>query len=190
MNKTSKPSLIAFYSSVSIVLVIFFTILSIYFGNNPLNNSYTAKSKFISAFPQGWAFFTKSAKEPEFYIFECFNGKIEMKNLRNFSNDYYYGLSRHNRILAIEASTILNKIKSDSITGYRLTAKIAENITEKINLDTLKFNKISVFKKNVPDFKGKYLFVSKHALPWSLLNQKPDYPSSFIVYAINIHQDE
>ena len=190
MNKILKSSLIAFYISISIVILIFFTVLSVYFGNNPLNNSYTTKSKFISVFPQGWAFFTKSAKEPEFYIFECDKGKIKMKNLKNFSKDYYYGISRHNRILMIEANTILNKIKYDSITGYRLTTIKADNIVKKINLDTLKFNSVNVFKENVPDFKGKYLFVIKQQLPWALLNKKPNYPSSFIVYAINIHQNE
>jgi hypothetical protein len=188
MNKISNTTLLGFFTSILLVLLIFLTLLSVYFGNNPLNKSNTVQAKFISAFPQGWAFFTSSAKKPRYYVFNCPDKNIEMIELRSFSTEYYFGISRHNRILNIEINNLFQKIISDSIKGFKITTPDIKNITQKIKNDTLKFDEISIDKKHSPNLKGKYLFVTQLMLPWSLLNKRPDYPSLYTVYAINIHQ--
>ncbi|WP_343615505.1 SdpA family antimicrobial peptide system protein [Flavobacterium sp.] len=160
---------------------------SIHFGNNPLNNNHKTKSQLTSLFPKGWAFFTKSSREPQFYIFDCNFSNPKLKNLRNFSSEYYFGMSRKSRILNIEINTIFQKIIEDSIK--KTIVKTSEiNLVPKELRGKIHYQKIMINKDIIPSFKGKYLFVSQTMLPWNILKRKSDYPSSFTVYPIEIYQ--
>lgn len=187
MNKLSKTSIVSFYSSIFLVSIIFFKLISIYFGNNPINNSYSAKSQYVSVFPQGWAFFTKSSKEPQLYVFDCNSKQPKLINLRNFSAEYYFGISRKNRILNIEIGNVFQQMEKDANRIVFKTANITyipkEIIKRKIN-----YNKVFVKKGSTPNFNGKYLFVTQIMLPWNILKRKPDYPSLYTVYPIEIYQ--
>lgn len=188
MNKVSKLSVLSFYGSIFIVLFIFFKLVSVYFGNSPLNSSHSAKSKFVSAFPQGWAFFTKTSKEPQFYIFDYNSKDVELKNLRSFSKEYYFGLSRKNRILNIEINNIFQQIVKDSVNKIIIKTSDVNNISNEIKKQKITFKRIYIKRRNIPNFKGKYLFVSQTMLPWSVLSRKSDYPSLYIVFPIEICQ--
>jgi antimicrobial peptide system SdpA family protein len=185
-KKTSKLSLFTFYSSILIVILVFFKLTSIYFGNNPLNHNHEAKSQLTSIFPQGWAFFTKSSKEAQFHIFDCNSLTPKLKNLRSFSFEYYFGASRKNRIINIEINNIFQKIAKDSVTGIIIKTSTASSIPKEIKKENINFQKITIKKSIAPNFKGRYLFVSQTILPWNILKRKSDYPSSFIVYPIEI----
>lgn len=186
--KINRTSVLMFFLALIFNTFIFFKLISIYFGNNPLNNSQTGLVNYVSVFPEGWAFFTKSSKDPRLYIFNCNENRIENINLRNFSKDYYFGISRHNRILNVELGNIISNIHLHPIKSFSIRADNENNIPSKLKISEIKFSNLTVSKKQNYHFKGKYLIVVQYLLPWSLLNRKPDYPSKYVIYPINIIQ--
>ena len=164
--------------------------MSVYFGNNPLNNSPRQSISYVSIFPEGWAFFTKSAKEPRIHIYNCNNNKIEYVDIRNFSKEYYFGISRHNRILNIEMGNILEKIKMEKINSFVIMSNNEKELNKKLNPSKIKYSNIYVSSTGNKDFKGKYLLSVQYLLPWPLLKQKQNYPSKFVIYPINIIENE
>lgn len=175
-----------FIIALIINAIIFFRLISVYFGNNPLNNSQLSYTNYISFFPEGWAFFTKSPKEPRLYIYDCNKKNIENLNLRNFSKDYYFGISRHNRILNIEVENIMSNVQKDSIKSFSLNSTNERNISKILNLNSIAFSNIKIDKNQNSHFIGKYIIAVQYLLPWSLLHRQPDYPSKYIIYPINI----
>ncbi|MBF4472904.1 SdpA family antimicrobial peptide system protein [Flavobacterium sp. HJJ] len=188
MNKASKLSILSFYSSIFLVLIIFFKFISVYAGNNAIHNSHSDTSKFVSVFPQGWAFFTASSKGPLFYVFDCNSKYPKLKNLRSFSKEYYFGISRKNRVLNIEINNMFQQIEKDSINGIVIKTSDINNISHAMMKQKFIFNKIFLKKENAPNFKGKYFFVTQTLLPWSILRRKSDYPSLYNVFPIEICQ--
>lgn len=183
--KPNKLSIITFLLSIIFVVSIFFLLLSIYFGNNPLNNSSNSNIKFVSVFPEGWAFFTKSAKEPQLYLFSC-DKKVVPINLRNFSSEYYFGISRHNRILNIQIHNVFHEIKDDSIKPFIVNTNNLDSLLNKLSVKNLNCKNLHIENKFAKDLDGKYLFALQLQLPWSLLHQKPKYPHRYVIYPINI----
>jgi antimicrobial peptide system SdpA family protein len=173
-------------AALSVVLFSTFYITSIYFGNNPLNNRLNTKIKMISLLPEGWAFFTRASNEPRQYTFKLEGDKFFEVNLRNFSSEYYFGMSRHNRVLSLELSTVFQKVNNDTSIHYLYTATDVQQVITKIKKEQLTFNEIALKKHTAPDIHGKYLMVVQLMLPWSLLNRDPDYPTNFIAYPINV----
>ncbi|WP_294206786.1 SdpA family antimicrobial peptide system protein [uncultured Chryseobacterium sp.] len=186
MKKISIYSIIALFSGLFVVLFIFFKLLSVYLGNNPLNNSQSIKASYVSFFPEGWAFFTKTSKDPKIHIFSVKGNKIKYLNLRNFSSEYYFGISRHNRVLNIEIGNIIQRIKEDSVKSFTIAAKSELNILDRVKSDTLHYSNIIIDNKSIKNFNGKYLISLEIIPPWSLLNQSPEYPSKFVVFPINL----
>ncbi len=185
----SKISLVSFFAGVCFNVFIFFLLLSVYFGANPLNHSRALHVNFVSIFPQGWAFFTKSSKDPQLYLFSYNKGKFRPINLRNFSAEYDFGLSRHNRILNVEIHHIFRKIKEDSIQGYEIKAISPDKIPEVILKNKkVKYENIAIKKELTPDLNGKYLLALQFQLPWALLHRKSDYPLHYNVYPIEMIQ--
>lgn len=130
-------------------------------------------------------FFTKSAKEPELYLYTC-NEKISPVNLRNFSLDYFFGLSRHNRVLNIQIHNIFHEIKTDSIEPLILNTNNIDSLLNKLSIEKLNFKDIFIEKKFAQDLNGNYIIVLHLQLPWPLLHQKPNYPQRYIAFPVNI----
>ncbi len=181
-----RLSILSFWCAIILVLFIVFKMISIYFGNNALNTSKYGHIDYLAIFPQGWAFFTKPSREPLVHIFKCSGKNITPLNLKNFSVKSIFGISRHNRVVNVEGGTIFSKIMEDSLVGVKIKAQNTEELYKKLNIDALKFKNLSLNKAYIPDFKGKYLFVSQELLPWPLIHKKPEYESEFTVYAINL----
>lgn len=188
MNKLSKLSILSFYGSIILVVIIFFKLISVYFGNSPINSSHSSKSQYVSIFPQGWAFFTKSSKEPQLYIFDCNSKQPDLKNLRSFTTDYYFGVSRKNRILNIEISNVFQQMEKDSVNRIVFKTADVNYIPKEIKKRNIIYKKVFVKKGTTPNLNGKYLFITQIMLPWSIVSRKPDYPSLFTVYPIEICQ--
>lgn len=182
--KINKASIFSFVSAILIVILIMFKILAMNLGNNPLNTTRYGYISYTSLLPEGWAFFTKNSREPVIHLYKYSEENIRLVNLRNLSGEFYFGLSRHNRILNIQLGNILSTILEDSINGFELNA-YDENELGKI-FKKYKYNDISYNKSQLPNFNGKYIVAIQQLLPWSLIYKKPNYKSTFIVYPINI----
>lgn len=170
---------------------IVFYIISIYFGNNPLNNSLISKVKVISVLPEGWAFFTKNSSEPQLYIYKVERNKLSEINLRNFTSEYFFGMSRNNRILNLQVANVFKKVNNDSSIHYEFHSINITQLTNVLHVDTLDFNRVSIKNAIAPNIEeGKYLMIVQLMLPWALLHCQPYYPSKFIIYPINISHGE
>lgn len=178
---------IIFFTAILTVVCFIFFIISIYFGNNPLNNRLSSKMRMVSIMPEGWAFFTRASNEPRQYIYKINGNNLSEINLRNISAEYYFGMSRDNRILFLQFNTVFQKINNDSSKFYSYRSINVNAVTSKIKLDTLKYNEISMKRDVTPNVNGKYLMIVELMLPWSLLNRDANYPTNFIVYPINVN---
>jgi len=189
MNKPNRLSYFSFFAGVLTVGAAIFFCMAVYFGNNPLNRSFTIKQKMVSILPEGWAFFTKSAKDPMLYVFSYENGQLHNMNLRNFSSQYCFGFSRENRLLNVETGTIIQAInKKTSLVSKEIKLTDIDSLSSLIDLKNARFDSIVVARKNVPDFKGRYVFLVQKMLPWSLKHKRPSYPSYCTVCFLNIIQ--
>jgi antimicrobial peptide system SdpA family protein len=183
---TKYKSFFAFLFSVLFVAFIIFFVMSIYFGNNPLNNTMLSKIKIVSILPEGWAFFTAKSTEPRVYAFKLRDNKLTEMNLRNFSGEYYFGMSRYNRVLNLQIANVFQNVPNDSSSHYEFSAVNSIELLSKMNTDLFNFNDISIKKTRAPDLIGKYVIVVQLMLPWSMIYSKPNYPSKYIAYPINI----
>lgn len=179
-----KNQLIFITTTFSIVAIVFIFI-SLYFGFNPINNSIKNRIAIISVFPQGWAFFTRDSRESRLHVFDLQNNG-ELMNLRNTSLKFGFGASRHNRIQNLQVSNIVRGLNIDSISEYKIKAVLPTDINSKINFDTLIYQNVIIDKEVSPDFQGKYIIAIQLMLPWYLLHKQPNYPSTFILYPVNI----
>ncbi|UKB82303.1 SdpA family antimicrobial peptide system protein [Chryseobacterium sp. MEBOG06] len=169
------------------VCIFIFKISSVYFGNSPLNKSKETKKKYISFFPQGWAFFTKEPRDPLIYLFSFSNNKFDNVIDKNFSLNTFLGASRKSRIINVELQKIVNKIITDSIE-YRSEEFLGINELKKnvINRNN-NFTKVYIDKKYIPDINnGKYLIVIEEPLPWALLSKTSNYKAKFKIYPIQV----
>lgn len=175
MNGYLKLSFI-FWGTLLAYCVFIIALLANYAGNNPLNKFNSRSLHFISIFPEGWAFFTKTAKEPVFTLYRVENETLKRVDLRSFQPRFFWGASRNNRLLNIEMGNIIRKINSNTSDRirYQQTIKFRDNISNYLSTDTLKFNDIKM-DKQIKLMHGKYLIVIESFLPWSILRRKDEF---------------
>jgi antimicrobial peptide system SdpA family protein len=161
---------IIFYGSIFLYTAILVSALSIFLGYNPLNKLNENKGEYTSIFPQGWAFFTKSVVQPTSVIYKVESNRLEEVDLRAFQYQYAFGLSRKNRLEAIDMGTAVSIINGlpEKNRGFNKVVKINADVHTLINPDTLRFAQINNNNRFVV-LKGKYIAVLKEFLPWSLL---------------------
>src|SRR5690606_18246156 len=168
-----------------------FYIVSISFGNNPLNTNILSRPKLTSILPEGWAFFTKKSTDPNVYIYNIENNKLIEIKLKNSLPKFFFGISRVNRLYNVELNNIFTKALGDSTITYRYKAVNKDMLLSMFTSDTLISNTVNLENYLAPDFKnGYYLFVVQHMLPWSLLHKKTTFPSKFDVYKIKLEKHE
>ena len=148
-------SIISFFWAMCIY-VIFIT----YMQYNPVSTSKSFKMNLSLFVVQGWAFFTRNAREPNLYIYKKNNsGKLEIiPTQKNNSFDNYFGLSREARSLSVEVGYILKNIDT---TSWVLSNK---SIIEKY-----KFIKCIETENNAihPQLKDTILLELKEKTPWA-----------------------
>ncbi len=187
MKKYNIASGFAFVAGCLFVTVSVLYFMTIYLGNNPLNENLTLKQKCASIFPQGWSFFSKSAKEPLLYILKNEDNDVQLLDIRNASFANYMGLNRHNRILNVEISNILRQINKDTtFTLYTYRGSTINELKDTIIRSIVRYDTLSVRKALAPSVSGKYIFVFEFPRPWSLIHLKRDYKGTFKAYGLNI----
>src|SRR5690242_9182808 len=68
---------------------LFATMAASYAGNNPLNVLNQDIVQYVSVFPQGWAFFTRSPREGTISLYEVTNDRLDKIDLRGFKPAYF-----------------------------------------------------------------------------------------------------
>ncbi len=143
------------YISTFIVSIIFFIVLLSFTKVSPFGfNKSIDMIRFIT--PQGYAFFTRSPKEPQFiFYYEQNNSLIRLNEKSSISIKGFFGLNRDNR----RNSLFLGKIISN-----RNKWSILKNNKSMLNSnynDTMRVDKKFLLKK------GTYYILKYETIPWA-----------------------
>lgn len=139
--------------------------LSLIFASTPFN-PIQGKLKFVKTIfnvtPQGWAFFTRDAREVQVYIYKIENSTLTKVNQKHSNFDNFIGLSRKVSKLAIEMENVTGKIIKKNI-ATQTTWNYDANITGKIP------TKILTVENPIksPILCGDYLIVYHEIPPWA-----------------------
>lgn len=82
--------------------------------SNPVSLSVNSKFHVVSFLPEGWAFFTRDARENMLYVYRRMeDGRWELVNVPGSSLRYSFGLNRKGRAIGPEIAVLLRQIDSD-----------------------------------------------------------------------------
>lgn len=170
------------YRLVMLLLTLFSIalFLSLLFASTPFN-PIQSKLKVIKTIfnlaPQGWAFFTRDAREEQIYIYKIDNNKLYKMNQKHANFDNFLGLNRQVSKLAIEIENVTGKILKKNV------ATIAEwNYDENCTgVIPSKYIEIQNPVTN-PILCGDYLIVYHKIIPWAWYssNNKLSMPAKLI----------
>lgn len=131
--------------STSFILLIFISSLKI----NIINLPYKIRTVSSSFLPQGWGFFTKSARQQNVLYSSNTN---EIISFTNGDSRNYFGLSKLSRRIGMESERLFAKIDS----------------TKKINNEFIIKRDSTLYY--IPN--GSYYFVEKKTIPFVYLGKK------------------
>jgi antimicrobial peptide system SdpA family protein len=117
------------------------------------------KNNIMSFFPQGWSFFTRDPREDLYVLFRVDSSKITKVNLISSSNEYFWGLSRKNRIIAYEMSLIQKDFKEKDFSYIKrgdFSSVSKTKFIPNLNLQTIS--------------NGTYIIEIYPPIPWAWLN--------------------
>ena len=93
---------------------------------NPINLPFSKELTIGKFMPQGWAFFTRSPREDNLYVYHLENSNWKLGTLPN--SNYSLGAGRNMRVQGGEIAYLLTKVYSKKMVEFRGpldTAKIA-----------------------------------------------------------------
>lgn len=128
----------------------------------PFNLSATLKRNTFYFLPQGWAFFTRDAREEKLWAYKrAQDGSLVPLNPPGGSFIYLFGINRGGRKLSSDYSRLLAGIDSTSWNhvAFDLSLIARESVRKRI------------FHTNNKDYtskaKGEIVFVKKRLIPWA-----------------------
>ncbi|WP_313000541.1 SdpA family antimicrobial peptide system protein [Chryseobacterium gleum] len=143
----------------AIILFIVVLISSIPF--NPIQYKFNYVNQVYTYAPQGWAFFTREAKEDQVYIYKIENNKLKKISQKHANISNFVGLSRKVSKMTMEVEIIATML--DKKKFPKTTWNYDENLYGKI---PDKFITIKNLIKS-PILCGDYLIVYHSIVPWA-----------------------
>lgn len=140
------------------------------------------KETLVKIFPEGWGFFTKNPKDPEYKIYIIVKNKLQLLSLTNQSIENKFGFSRKSRMIGYEISTLLSDVQENE--WIKDTTK---NINTHLNDKIIKI-------KNKYKFKhlntGTYIIKRCRPVPYAWAKQNQEINNPFTVVKIKILKSE
>ncbi len=124
---------------------------------SPLEPNFSSKKTVFTFFPQGWGFFTRNPREKIIKLYKVDNeGKVISLIKSNSAREFYFGISKKNRLVNWEISTLIPKIpKTNWIKNQKDSLFFSKNKAK----DTI----INDFVK--PSLRGTYIVVIQERIP-------------------------
>jgi len=126
---------------------------------NPLTPSQTVKTNLSLLAPQGWAFFTRNAREPNTFVYEKGNKLTLIGFQKNSCSENAFGISRNARLFSVEITEILKQIDTSMWSQ-----------SSRINIDSqcssAKTIKVTNFSVN-PVLKDTVFIEYREKTPWA-----------------------
>ena len=155
-------SVLTFFFGLVSVLIVFTS--SIPF--NPVQSNINYATEVLEYTPQGWAFFTRDAREEQVYIYSIQNNKLEKIDQKHGDITNLFGLSRKISKLGLEAEILTNFIGKENFSVT--TWNYDENLLGEIP------NRFIEIKNPLqsPILCGEYVIVYHPIIPWAWSNSK------------------
>ena len=139
------------------ILIVFFT--SIHF--NPVQNKHNYKRLVYTLVPQGWAFFTRNAREAQTMVYRVNGDQLELLHHRHSCWHNFFGLSRRTTVYFSEIQGIRSQLTDTDFMSSKWNFqanKTGEFPTEKVEV-----------KNNIanPLLCGDYVLVFQKHVPWA-----------------------
>lgn len=154
-----------FLTIISITL--FFSLLFSSTPFNPVQNKLKFIKYVFNITPQGWAFFTRDAREEQSFIYKIIDNKLYKINQKHSNIQNFFGVSREVSKVGIEIENITGNILIKE-AALETTWNYNENLIGKIP------NKFIIVKNPIKDpiICGDYLVVYHEPVPWAWSKNK------------------
>ncbi|MFK7810326.1 MAG: SdpA family antimicrobial peptide system protein [Saprospiraceae bacterium] len=142
---------------------------------NPLRQG-TVETSVAALLPQGWAFFTRSPREPQIYLYHEVDGQIVKKSYPNASLESAFGFNRKVRSKGIELGHLYERSQKLEWTECDGDVNICnDNWTATEAQDIIN-------PAHTPSICGELYIVEKVIIPWAWASSKKEIhmPSKII----------
>ncbi len=147
-------------------IVIVFNLLN-YSEDNPIKIQYNLfGEKLKTFFPEGWAFFTRNAKEDYLDAYKFSDGHLYIiPGQRQAEIPNLFGLKRDSRAISVEYAYLLSKIKSEN-TDSLWTECYFSDVDSLIRINKIKSYNVMNFT-NDPFLVDTVFIISQRTVPWA-----------------------
>lgn len=113
---------------LSIVFIFLLTVFKNSVGQSAYGLSFKSKRIINLMVPQGWGFFTRNPREPSLQVYDMNSGKPEVMLTPNAGCEHFFGISRKNRRIGMEASTMVGGIPDSLWTKSKDSFVVPEKV--------------------------------------------------------------
>lgn len=144
---------------------IIFLIMMAAFPDSPIHSSSLTQLNLISIVPEGWAFFTRSPREENIYVYEKDKESLwKLVNIPGASPTFIFGLDRSGRAISAELQILLDQLP-DSNDWVESRVKLKNFLSN----DTLVAYQVKNFSK-IQRCKGELIIQKVKPVPWAWSN--------------------
>lgn len=161
-------------------IITVFVVFTSSIGFNPVQSNVNYAKEVLMYTPQGWAFFTRDAREEQVYIYRLENNNLMKIDQRHADIRNYFGLSRKVSQLGVEADILTNIIGKRNFTAT--TWNYNDNLLGEI---PKRFIEIRNPIKS-PVLCGDYVIVYHSVVPWAWSKSKKTVPMPAKVIKLKI----
>ncbi len=177
-NHALQPtcSIYMIFFSLVICSVWMSTLILITSVQSPFNLGSRVKRNVFYFLPQGWAFFTRNAREEKLWIYSRLNdGTLELVYPPGGSYKYIFGLDRTGRKLPSLYIKLLKVVDSAKWTASSGDLNLIARQSKEIPFLYIKCAKNAIYNK------GELLFVQSPIVPWAWSKMKTvAMPSKYV----------
>jgi len=143
------------------------------FGDNVMGISSEEKSVVQFFFPQGWGFFTRNPREPNYKLYKVEDGHLRLITFKVTSAENSFGFSRKGSKIGMEMQQIKETLpKPDSWQS-------SKKALATMNLSGMHYQCTSPTKELLYIKEGDYILKEYHVTPWSWIKRNPQYTNTF-----------
>ncbi|MBW8686392.1 SdpA family antimicrobial peptide system protein [Chitinophaga rhizophila] len=165
MNETNRlRALLLVIAAVAAAIIVMIAINAL--PESAINRNETSRVNMVSLAPQGWAFFTRNAREEKYFIYQQQpDSSWQLASVPGASLRYLFGLNRKGRASSLELKGLVGQT-TDSMwvnTNKKIEAFFSATATPL---------PVYAVKNRCPDpvFTGNILIQKRQLVPWAWAN--------------------
>jgi len=142
-------------------------------------------SHFTNIYPARWNFYVSSIHEPIYRLYTVHGNKLKELDLRPFTSEFAFGLSRRGKIIAYESNFIANDTAFMRHTTKQVVSmSFNGDINDHINPSTIKYNTYQ--SQNVRYLSGQLLLTIEACPSWQERRAQPEKQNPITIIPLNI----